>query len=453
MADDAAPDEVGHAGVLRTLKDLPGFVRFVLIGVFVNQFGAFLQAFMVLYLLERGFSARQAGFALAVHSVGAIAGVLFGGVVSDRLGPRLTIVLSMASAALLTLSVTMVDSFAAIAVAVTLAGAATQASRPAVMTLLLGQVPKARQVMVQAMYRTALSVGAVAGPLVAAGLSTISWDLVFWFDAATTIVYVVIAATVLPRADRAAAATERAARPSYLLVLRDRRYLGYLSLMLANGLVIVQFIAVLPLMLRDAGYATWAYGTLTALGAALVIGCELLVTRSTQRWPAWIAVCGGWVLVVIGRGMLGLPGGFTVLVIAVVIGVAGQIIGGSTAFAHPARVAPPGAMGRYIGSAHAVFNLGYVLGPIVGVLLYDRMGQAFWALCPALGAVTLAAGLWAMRAPAPPEEPPAGATPGPPDTDAPPDAPESDVAAAPRTPADGAPEPPGGPVPARTATP
>jgi MFS family permease len=167
--------------------------------------------------------------------------------------------------------------------------------------------------------------------------------------------------------------------------------------MLANGLVHVQFFAVLPVMLQAAGYQTWAYGTATAVSAAIVVGLELVLTRYTQRWPTWIAVIAGWTLLVVGRSAYGLPGGYTIIIVATVLAAIGQIIGGPAAFAYPAKAAPPGAMGRYIASAHASFNLGYIIGPIAGVLLWTEIGDAFWAICLAFGVLMIFPAIWGMR--------------------------------------------------------
>ncbi|HEY0641697.1 MAG TPA: MFS transporter [Pseudonocardiaceae bacterium] len=397
-----------HAGVLQTFRETPKVARFVLLGVFVNQFGAFLQAFLVLYLLERGFSSEQAGIALGAYSVGTIFGVLFGGVLSDRLGARLTIVMSVGSASIFTLSITQLDQLPAIVIAVALSGGMTQASRPAVTALLMALVPPARQVMTLAMYRTALNTGVVLGPLVAVWLSTISWDLVFYFDAASALLYAGIALVLLPKGrnnglDEDAAADEPATgtvrRAGYLTMLRDGRYLAYLALMLGNGLVHVQFFAVLPLMLKAAGYPTWAYGAASALSAFFVISCELLVTKTTQRWPAWVAVIGGWLLLVIGRGLFGLPGGLTIILAGTLLAAIGQIIGGPAAFAYPAQVAPAGATGRYIGSAHAMFGLGYAVGPIVGIVLWNGLGDGFWGIIFVVGMAMVVPGVWGMRHP------------------------------------------------------
>ena len=316
----------------------------------------------------------------------------------------------MASAGLATLSVTALDSFTAIVVAVALSGAMTQAARPPVSALLFGLVPPARQVMVFAMYRTALNTGMVAGPLVAAWLSTISWDLVFWFDAATALVYCGIAAVLLPgdRAPEPAAAGPdrrgrrlRPAKGRLPARARDRRYLAYLALMLANGLVHVQFFAVLPLMLKADGYPTWAYGAASAISALIVITLELRVTRTTQLWPAWIAVITGWVFLVLGRGSFGLPGGLAIVIAGTALAAIGETIGAPAVFAYPAKVAPAGAVGRYLGSAHATFQLGYAIGPIVGVLLWTALGDGFWAVCCVFGLAMVAPGIWGMRPPVP----------------------------------------------------
>ncbi len=419
MTSGAAQPEAGHAGVVQTFREMPAAARFALLGVFVNQLGAFLQLFLVLYLVHRDFTAQQAGVALGAYAVGAIVGTLFGGGLSDRLGPRWTIIVAMGCAAVFTLSVTALSNFTAIVIAVALAGAMTQAGRPAVSALLFGLMPASRQVMTFAMYRTALNAGMIAGPLVATWLSTIEWNLVFWFDAATTLAYCAIAAFLLPadhvaeHSDKPADAADAEPKRRYFVVLRDRKYTAYLSLMLANGLVHVQYFAVLPIMLAGAGYATWAYGTATAISAVIVVGCELIVTRTTQTWPIWSAVIAGWILLVVGRGAFGLPGGYAIVIIGTVIAAVGQIVGGPSAFSYPAKVAPPGVTGRYLGSAHATFQLGYAIGPIVGVLLWNHLGHWFWALCFAFGMVMVVPGIWGMRqtgqpaAPTSPAAPPA----------------------------------------------
>jgi MFS family permease len=256
----------------------------------------------------------------------------------------------------------------------------------------------------QAMYRTVNNGGLAVAPLVGAAVATVSWDLVFWADAGTSLVYCGIAAFVL-RSAQITRDTEKATgrpasspqgRTSYLTIVRDRRYLVYLLLMLCNGLVHIQFFAVLPLMLKSEHYPTWAYASLTAVSATLGVVLQLGVTKRTQTWPIWLAVMSGWTLLWIGRGSFGLPGGLVVMFVAMLIGCAGQLIGGPAAFAHPARIAPPGAKARYIGMANSAFLLGYAIGPVAGVLLWTHIGKGVWLVCAILGAAITLPGIWSL---------------------------------------------------------
>jgi len=171
----------------------------------------------------------------------------------------------------------------------------------------------------------------------------------------------------------------------------------YLLLMLVNGLVHIQFFAVLPIMLLAEHYQTWAYASLTAVSAILGFALQLRVTKVTQNWPIWLAVMGGWVLLVLGRAGLGLPGGLVVLFAAMLVGTAGPLIGGPAAFTHPVQVAPPGASARYIGLANAMFRLGYAIGPVLGILLWTHIGKGVWLVCLVVGLLITGPGIWSLR--------------------------------------------------------
>lgn len=396
--------ETEHLGVIASLRALPSVARFVLLGVFINQFGAFLQVFLVLYMLHRGFGNDQAGFALGAYGVGAIVGLFFGGGLSDRLGPRLTIALSMGTSAVMVTAISLLDSYPVILVAVALAGAMTQANRPASAAILTGVTPASRHVMVMAMNRIALSSGTVAGPLVGAWVITVSWNLLLWLDGATALLYALIALFLLPRKEKAGAGTASVAGrgATYLTVLRDLRFVVYLAAMLTNALVHIQYYAVLPIALRDDGYPTVVYSAVFAITAGMVMTCELWVTKYTQRWQPWLAGSLGLALLGLGLTGFGLPGGLVMILAATVVGAIGQMVAAPTLFAWPVRVAPAAAKGRYLGAALAMFSLGYAVGPMLGVPAYQRLAQAgngdlVWWVCGVVSLVSALAAALSMR--------------------------------------------------------
>lgn len=392
-------------GPLQTFRETSPAAKLVLLGVFVNQFGAFLQAFLVLYLGHEGFTDGQAGWALAAYGAGAVFGMLLGGSLTDRIGPRQTLVLSMFSSAVLVVTVSTLGAYWLIVAVVFLAGMMTQAYRPASATLLIGMTAPERQVMTMAMNRIAMNVGAMSGPLVAAWLITVDWDLIFWVDGATATGYGLIALLFLPHGKPTQEAAEDggpAVKTSYLTVLRDRPYLLYMLAMLLNALIYVQAFAVLPLAITDAGYETIVYSSVFAVSAGTVVALELVITKWVQHWPAARAASLGLLLLACGlTGWgIGIEAGIVLLLVATVVGVFGQIIGGPTLFAWPVKVAPPTAQGRYVGLGNGVFWVGQSLGPALGVLLYEQIGSSFWYVCGGIGLLSAAAAWLGMQEPA-----------------------------------------------------
>lgn len=91
--------------VFDALKATPTPVRYLLGGVLVNQLGAFVQTFLVLYLTFRGASVSAAGLSLVAYSIGSIFGTMLGAEITQRFGPRATIMAAMGASAPLVASI------------------------------------------------------------------------------------------------------------------------------------------------------------------------------------------------------------------------------------------------------------------------------------------------------------------------------------------------------------
>ena len=293
MSTQTGPDEV--AGVWDTFRGSSTAVKAVLGGVFVNKVGGFLSIFLVLFLTSAGYSAGQAATALGVYGFGAVFGVLLGGALADRLGPRDSTVISMAGTAVLVAALLYLPNYPLLLAAVAVVGGAQQIYRPASATLLAELTPEHRQVMIFAMYRFALNLGTMAAPLIGFGLYRLgseNYDLLFWGEALIALAYGVVAYLTLPGRDRPTAPTadatdgaDTAATGSYLEVLRDRRYVLYLIAIFFNGVVYIQYLSTLPLDVAAAGVDLFWYTFAVALNGFIVIAFELPLTKVSQRWP------------------------------------------------------------------------------------------------------------------------------------------------------------------------
>ncbi|WP_079154052.1 MFS transporter [Streptomyces subrutilus] len=415
MASSDSPSAVNetepqpaHVGVKTVWRESPTAVKSLLVGTAVNRLGGFIQVFMVLYMTQRGFSDTQAGIALGVYGAGTVLGVLTGGWMSDRVGPRLTIMSTLVGSALLFPAVLYLDSYAAILVVIGGGAALSQAYRPASTSMISQLIPAERQVMIFAMVRLAINLGTTAAPLLGAALVQVSWDFLFWGEAVAILVFATVAGVTLPRApggsgeNEAAGAAEPGTaagrKPSYLAVLSDGRYVLFLLAMFASSLIYIQYVSTLPLTVKHLGLGTGVYAAMVALNGALVITCELLVAKVVQRWPARIAVIAGVALTGIGMSLYALPWGIAALVIATLVWSLGEIIGYPTLFfAYPAQAGPPELRGRYLGASNSLYGLGTAVGPFLGVMLWNRFGDGLWLGCGAVGLLAVGAAWLGVR--------------------------------------------------------
>ncbi|GCE00171.1 MFS transporter [Embleya hyalina] len=419
---DVARDK-GHdsdeATVVATFRQASLPAKTLLTGAFINRLGAFLNIFLVLFLTSRDYSDAQAAFALGVYGGGAIVGVLLGGALSIRLGARNASVVSMVGASVPLAAILYLPSFGLILVAVALVSMAGQLYRPASATLLSDLTPANRQVMIFAMYRFGLNLGVTVAPLFGFALYNLaghSYALVFWVEAAVALCYAALAwVTLPPRSAEPGAAGdtnpeageegERVGRGGYRAMIRDRRYMLYLTAIFFFGVVYVQYLSTLPLDVKDSGVAIFWYTLAVSLNGFIVIAFELLMTKYAQAWSQRLTMAWALVLVGVGVGVYGLPLGPAVILLGTLIWSVGEILGGPATTAYPVVAGPARLKSHYIAGFHFAWSLGAAVGPVVGGWLFIRFGHGVWPVLTVGSALSIVLVLVSVRD-RPPTTPP-----------------------------------------------
>jgi predicted MFS family arabinose efflux permease len=143
----------------------------------------------------------------------------------------------------------------------------------------------------------------------------------------------------------------------------------------------VQYTAVLPLAILDAGLSTWWYGAVITINGAIVVSCEVMATRFVQNWPLRLTQVSGFALLACGYGIYAIALVPVLLILGTLVWTLSEIIGAPTIWAYPGMVAPTRLRGRYFGAMQGMYGLGSTVGPIAGILLYEHIGQQFflWA--------------------------------------------------------------------------
>src|SRR5262249_21721840 len=120
----------------RLLPDVRGLPRpfwVLFAGTLVNRIGGFVLVFLAIYLTEvRGLTATEAGAILSAYGLGAIGGGPVGGALSDRIGRRPTLVVSLIGGGVSMLVLGLVTRTVRMTVAAVVTGLLYEMYRPVV---------------------------------------------------------------------------------------------------------------------------------------------------------------------------------------------------------------------------------------------------------------------------------------------------------------------------------
>ena len=373
-----------ESSLIAQLRALPRPAWILFLGTFLNKFGTFVVPFLTLYLTRNGFTAGQAAIALGAYGAGHFVASGLGGYLADTIGRRKTIVLSMFSVGITMILLSQAQSFSAIVWLTGLAGLTGELYRPAGSALLADLVPQGQRVTAFATYRLAFNAGWVFGPAVAGFLTQGSYFWLFVGDAITSILFGVVAWFALPHGIRCQR-TESGWSEALKVIARDRHLHQFLVASLAIGFVFFQMSSTFGLHVTKQGIAPTWYGVILSLNGLLVVAFELLITTYSRRYPARKVMALGYVLIGAGFASNALATNVPAFVLAMVVFTLGEMAAMPVASAYVADLAPEHMRGRYMGMNGFVWALALVLGPSLGILLYEKSPSALWLGCGACG--------------------------------------------------------------------
>lgn len=384
-------------GLWATLRALPRPVWPLVGGTFVNRFGSFVLVFLVLYVRHLGYSTAAAGTAASAYGVGSIAAALAGGWLADRLGRRSAIALSMFSSAAAMLALSQVRPLAAIVALTVVVGLTTELYRPASAALMADLVAPEHRVAAFGLWRFAINLGFAAGPLVGGLLAQRSFFLLFVGDAASSVVFGLLALATLPPGGRTEAHLEVRGE-AVRAILRDRRFRLFLAASLLGAFAYVQSQTTFALQVVDDGHSRAVYGALIALNGLAVVLVELPLITITQRLRRVPVLAAGLALEGVGFGLIPASGTVTWLAFTVLVWTFGEMVFSPVAGAYVADLSPEHLRGRYSGAWGLSFGVALVLGPSLGALVYSASHAALWLVCLGCGLAAAALVLLSDRA-------------------------------------------------------
>lgn len=363
------------------VRGLPAPVPILIVGTFVNKAGSFILPYLTLVLgREFQLADRDTAGLVAAYGVGSLVSIVAGGVLTDRLGRRATLLLSLFGSGLLALAMSAANSVRVFAPLLLLFGFLADLYRPASSAIISDRLSSAERAKGFAALRVAVNVGFAFGMAAGGLLVDWSWRLLFAADGLTTIAFGAIVLAKIGETRPAPGAPGASVVP--VSIWRDGVFAQTLLCSLGFATLVFSFLTVLPLTVtRSAGYPAWVFGALVATNGVIIAVFEVTAVEALRRFRRLRVAALGMFLAGVGFASMGLMMHWAAFLVAMVLWTVGEILAVPQQMAFVSDWAPPQARGRYLGLYGATWSLGVALNPLVALPLHARLPEAlFWPL-------------------------------------------------------------------------
>lgn len=347
----------------------------------INRSGSMVLFFLTLYLTSQlGFNAAHAGYMISIYGLGALAGSLLGGRLSDLLGVNEVQLFSLLLNGLGFIILSFIKDPLILGVVLFLTATTGEAFRPANATAIAEACPPDKRARGFALNRLAVNIGVTIGPAVGGFLAAVNYSLLFWIDGVTCIL-AALYLWIIPGADDSTAHPEKD-EPHHqsAAIRRDYIFIGLLFLLLLIGLAFTQFFSTWPLYLKSVlSLQEKHIGLLVSLNTLLIVLIEMPLVHKLEKKNIFMVILWGCLFIFSGFALLPLGNGFLYVAFTVVLWTIGEMLVYPLAGGFIANRASDRNRGSYMGMLSFVFSLGFVLGPTLGGWVYQYLGaQALW---------------------------------------------------------------------------
>ena len=322
--------------------------------------------------------------ATTLMSVNAFCGLVFAfiaGPVTDRLGRKWVMAVSLAATGVGYLMMSQANSFLTFVFIMAWNGSVQPLYRVGADAMMADLIPPEKRVDAYSLLRTSSNIGVALGPAIGGFIAGRSYTVAFLLAAAGLITYSLLvtflANETLPRRDGVLPRIpERLG--GYDRVLKDRKFVVF-----SFNYTLTQICAALIWVLLGVyAYQNFhvtesQYGFIPTTNALMVVFFQLIVTRISKRYPPLPTLAVATLFYALGVGSVAFGQGFWGFWLSMVIVTIGELITTPTATTLVANLAPADMRGRYMSIYGLTWGAAAGIGPVLGGLLSDNFGPVF----------------------------------------------------------------------------
>ncbi|AVX03994.1 putative sulfoacetate transporter SauU [Maritalea myrionectae] len=366
-----------------------GFANFVIAA------GAFVFPFMALMLSQKlGFSATHTGLIIYGVFAAHFPAQILGGWLTDRFDPKPIYVTAIALEVIITICAGFFAETILLIGFLFLINFANGIMIPAMQAWQANfSTAKNRKIVYSVSYY-GFNIGYAVGPAIGGLLFADYFRFMFWGDAATTILALIVVILFLPgkfdHGEQEEVEKERPVEGSVWRFLVTRPdLLFFAALMLGINIVYGQLTVALPLQMEETFGADGAkfYGWLLMVTAITVLVATPIIARVTNLNRTLSNLMMAGLFYAIGFGFLGVANHYLLLIMCAIVFTVGEVLSVTNTNTHIANESPRNMRGRLSGSIGLTIGFGFGAAPALSGWFIDQFGLA--VLWPSVAALAL----------------------------------------------------------------
>ena len=414
---------------LKAIAGMDKRIAPLMVGWLINSlgFGAVVPFMTVYFHTERGISMSYISLFFLAAAICRTLTQSAGGTLSDHIGRRGLMIWSQFSRSAVFLAAGLalqmncsVWTLAGILLSQYLLSSLFQ---PVASAMIADILPPARRSNGYALMRMAGNIGWGTGPAIGGFLFDVSYASLFYFTAATFLVSgifitVSVRETAGPRVRQAASGffgykrrkpqeesltrkqggekprrRERQGLAAMAAAFRrDRVFFFFCITALLLFITWGQFVSTLSVFMKKyVGLSSTRIGWLYTFNALLVIVFQIFVTHRTRKMNNYLLMIIGSLLFALSYAFMGWMSSFAMMMVIMVFITFGEMFAGPSGHTIASNMARRGRFGRYQGIYSSISTMGWSLGPFIGGIFMDLIGniKLFWLSMSSFGFMAL----------------------------------------------------------------
>jgi predicted MFS family arabinose efflux permease len=369
----------------------------------VNRSGTMVVPFMTMYLTgSLGASISSAGFVMALFGLGAVAGALTGGKLTDKYGFYPVQLWALIGGGILFIILGQMHSYPLICVFTFLLSFVNESFRPANQTAIAWFSKTENRTRSFTLNRLAINLGWAVGSAMGGFLAARNYELLFWVDGCTNLAAALFLFLLIPVTKTKPENPEqhKEAKASARSAYADKHYLGFILFLVIFAICFFQLFSTMPIFYKKEWKLTETdFGYVMALNGLLIAFIEMPFVKFAEgRIKPLTLIITGVLITGLSYIVLNIfPPSVAAAFISVLLFTFGEILAMPFMNTFWTSRSVPANRGEYAALFTIAFSIAHVTGPYSGSLLAQNQGfDVLWWVTGFVCAIA-ATGFWYIK--------------------------------------------------------